>query len=356
MKILYVTRHFNHSGYLILKRLLEEGFDISGILLHEDDDKLRNSFYRFFYKLQYYLQSKYYGFSRLKNFNSEESLAKKNKLNIIYSKSIKSDAFYEALKELNPEIIVLGGGWHELIPERVYSYPIYGCINTHPSLLPEFRGTSITRWQVLHGIEKSGSTIHYVDGKFDTGGMLAQKELQLGKLHTIGPQQLFYKLGEIGADIMVELLHKIKVERKILSSNVVEHNPKYYNYFKRWRWDEKKLFVDWSQTLKEIHFFVLSCTQEHYKYLGPIIYINGQTYFLRKTRVLEKTTASTFETDELYWVELANKNLALTKNSSEYLLEVCQIQKYEANKSLTHRALNPKRILKEQINKRFSNE
>lgn len=355
MKILYVTRHFNHSGYLVLERLIQDNFNITGVLLHDNSDKLRNRYYRFFYRLKYYVESKYFGFERLKNLNSEEELARKHNLNRLYTKSIKSVSFYQELIRTNPDIIVLGGGWHELIPKRVFSYPKYGCINTHPSLLPEFRGTSITRWQVLHGIKKSGSTIHYVDDRFDTGGMLAQKELCLSNEHQISPQQLFYHLGKLGADIMSIVLKKIESEKKILSTQVVHHNEKFYKYFKKWQWDETKLIVNWNNDLRSIHYFILSCSQEHYKYLGPIIFIEKKKYFLRKTKLIKNEIVES-ESNALICVKLRNGNVGITSKVSDYTLELIQIQPFNVRQDRINKAFNPNKILLKKINKPFLNE
>lgn len=284
MKILYVSRHFNHSGYIILEKLIENNIAIAAVLLHDDNDLFRKPFIRqlllFFYKLKCF----YYRCKPLKTIKSEMFLAKKNNIPILLTKSIKSDSFYEDLTKLNPDIIVLGGGWHELIPQRVYSYPKLGCINTHPSLLPEFRGTSITRWQVLHGVELSGSTIHYVDDKFDTGGVLSQKSTEVSPETT--PQELFHQLGRVGAEIMIPLLRKFESEGK-QNTYTVNHNSSYYKYFSRWKWNEEDLKINWNESFKNIHFKILSNTQESYEYLGPIMEFNENSYFIRQSKLIE---------------------------------------------------------------------
>ncbi|NVJ46716.1 MAG: hypothetical protein HWE07_06300 [Cytophagia bacterium] len=284
MRILYITRHFNHSGYLVLEKLIEEKFNIVGIVLHKDSNRWRNRYFRPFLTLLYNLSCSFYSAERLKTTDSEESIAKKNQIPILWTKSIKSDAFFDRLKSINPDIIVLGGGWHELLPERVFNFPSLGCINTHPSLLPEFRGTSITRWQVLHGLRRSGSTIHYVDDNFDTGGALAQKKISIPIGTT--PQKLFFMLGEVGAEIMVELLRSFEANGRQTPFRV-EHNADHYEYFKKWQWSEERLIIDWAQSFYDIYHFVLANTQESYKYLGPLLILNSNKYFIREVTIRE---------------------------------------------------------------------
>lgn len=60
MKILYVTRHFNHSGYLILQRLIAEGIPIAAILLHKVRDPWRSPVQGFFLRLWYRFTCWYY--------------------------------------------------------------------------------------------------------------------------------------------------------------------------------------------------------------------------------------------------------------------------------------------------------
>ena len=251
-------------------------------------------------------------------------------------------------------MIVLGGGWHELLPERVFNFPRLGCINTHPSLLPEFRGTSSTRWQIKNSMPYSGSTIHYVNNKFDEGEVLTQKKIFLGENYNDAPQQLFYKLGEVGADIMIPLLKRIQKD-DIPTPFKAHHNLQFYNYYKKWKWDFNELKIKWTYSLREIHFYVLSCSQEHYKYLGPHFKFHGTTYFLRKT-ILHKSNGSDqseMKKGHLYIIALENKNIGLTRKGEDYVLELCRVQKY--SESGIKRAFNPRRLMQSKINKIFTN-
>jgi methionyl-tRNA formyltransferase len=333
MKILYVTRHFNHSGYIILDALIREKFNIAAVLLHRDNNKWRSRFFRIFLLMSYRFKCWYYRCRPLKTVQSEEFLAKRHNIPIIWDKSIKSDSIYKALQDLNPDIIVLGGGWHELIPKRVFSFARLGCINTHPSLLPEFRGTSITRWQVYHGVTRSGSTIHYVDDTFDTGGILAQAECEVG--HRSSPQELFFKLGEVGADIMVPLLRDFEQNGR-KQPYFVEHNPEFYHYYKRWQWDEKTLAINWSWPLRKIHFHILGNTQESYEYLGPVLEHDNQRYFVRESDLVgldeaSAAHASRLHDGELHVLDVKDDAIWLIKKGCPFALVLISLQEYDSH-------------------------
>src|SRR5690606_41424275 len=121
-------------------------------------------------------------------------------------------------------------GWHELITERIFNFTKLGCINLHPSLLPEFKGTSITRWQVLKGVRRSGCTIHVINENFDEGEILAQDALSVSE--EITPQTLFYELGLLGAEMMTNLLHSIEKNGKPKPISVT--GGEHQKYFSKW--------------------------------------------------------------------------------------------------------------------------
>ena len=51
-------------------------------------------------------------------------------------------------------------------------------INTHPSLLPSFRGKDAIEQAMEFGVKVYGITIHYVDSSLDGGKIIAQKSFE----------------------------------------------------------------------------------------------------------------------------------------------------------------------------------
>ena len=50
--------------------------------------------------------------------------------------------------------------------------PKYGCINFHPALLPDYRGTAGYNVAILNKLPEWGATAHYVDEEIDTGSII----------------------------------------------------------------------------------------------------------------------------------------------------------------------------------------
>jgi len=329
MRIIYITRHFNKSGYVILNRIISENIKIEAVVLHKSKDIWNNVFLRSFLLSWYKFKCYYYRCKPSKTTNSEYLLAKKYHIPIFLIKSVKSNYFYEFLQKKFPDLIVIGGGWHELIPKRVFNLPKYGCINTHPSLLPEFRGTSITRWQIFYGVKRSGCTIHYVNDKFDAGGIVAQDEISVP--NDITPQELFYKLSELGADLMVDLLNKFD-NGNVPDTITPEHNKDFYKYFSKWKWSIEKLRIDWSKSFEEIHCKILANTQESYEYPGPYFYYNGKRFIIRITRLHSYnnyTIKGIYNNNRIYVVANTNDSLFIYRQGEKNVLEIAQIQKYD---------------------------
>ncbi len=52
-------------------------------------------------------------------------------------------------------------------------------INSHPSLLPDFKGHNAVEQALASGVDKTGCTIHIATAKVDTGEVLAQAEVSI---------------------------------------------------------------------------------------------------------------------------------------------------------------------------------
>lgn len=62
----------------------------------------------------------------------------------------------------------------QIIREPLLSLPRHGCLNIHPSLLPEFRGVDSVFQAMLHGVSEIGTTLHRTTARIDAGDVLAQ--------------------------------------------------------------------------------------------------------------------------------------------------------------------------------------
>lgn len=121
--------------------------------------------------------------------------------------TMKDSSFFEALKNLNPEIIVVVA-YGKILPPHILSLPPRGCINLHASLLPKYRGAAPVQWSIINGDKMTGVTIIQMDEGLDTGDILMQEETAIEDDDTA--ETLGKKLSEIGSSLLLKTLKLIK--------------------------------------------------------------------------------------------------------------------------------------------------
>ncbi len=134
--------------------------------------------------------------------------ALENNLKIYQPEKIKeNNDFIETLRAMKPEFICVVA-YGKILPREILEIPKYGCINVHASLLPKYRGAAPIQWSIINGEEITGVTTMYMDTKMDTGDIILEKEVKIGENETTG--ELWNRLGDIGAELLLETIEKIK--------------------------------------------------------------------------------------------------------------------------------------------------
>ena len=118
----------------------------------------------------------------------------------------KNEEMINEIRELDPDIICVVA-YGMILPKEILDIPKYGAINVHPSLLPQYRGSSPIQYAIINGDRKTGVTTMYLDTKMDAGDIILQKEVRIGTDETTG--ELWSRTSGIGAKLLVETLEKI---------------------------------------------------------------------------------------------------------------------------------------------------
>ena len=93
------------------------------------------------------------------------------------SKDDYEKAIADKLSSYNIDLICLAG-YMRIIGKELLSKYEGIIINTHPSLLPSFRGKDAIEQAMEFGVKVYGITIHYVDSSLDGGKIIAQKSFE----------------------------------------------------------------------------------------------------------------------------------------------------------------------------------
>jgi methionyl-tRNA formyltransferase len=117
--------------------------------------------------------------------------------------NLKDREVIEAFLGLSPDVIAVACfPWR--IPRAVRDLPRLGCLNVHPSLLPRWRGPEPIFWTFHAGDTETGSTVHVMDGGFDTGPVVVQERITISP-GSDGPA-LERNLAELGGKLLVRAI------------------------------------------------------------------------------------------------------------------------------------------------------
>ena len=111
------------------------------------------------------------------------------------------------LVNLKPDLMITCA-FGQILSQEILDIPKHGVINIHASLLPKYRGASPIHYAIYNGESKTGITIMKTDIGIDTGDILLQKELEIGKEETCG--ELFERLSVLGASSILQALELIE--------------------------------------------------------------------------------------------------------------------------------------------------
>ena len=122
---------------------------------------------------------------------------------VIQPPTLRSPDAVAALAAYRPDLIIVAA-YGQLLPPAVLDLPELGCLNIHPSLLPQHRGPSPVAGAILAGDAVTGVSIMRLDAGMDTGPIIAQQQ------RPITPQDdaatLTDALFRDGADLLNQII------------------------------------------------------------------------------------------------------------------------------------------------------
>lgn len=120
--------------------------------------------------------------------------------------ALDDPGFLDAVAALQPELVAVAG-FHLKLPRSLLRLPRLGAVNTHLSLLPQYRGPCPWKWAIIRGERTTGVTIHVMTPRFDRGEILAQRRIALED-HETG-ESLFQRLAAEGAELLGETVKRL---------------------------------------------------------------------------------------------------------------------------------------------------
>lgn len=117
-----------------------------------------------------------------------------------------TESLIQEIKEIRPDVI-FSVYYRKIFPSKLLKIPQLGCINIHPSLLPEYRGPVPTAWAIMNGENFFGITVHYMDKGIDTGDILVQERYEIFENET--GYELYTRAMKLGTEMLKRNFYKI---------------------------------------------------------------------------------------------------------------------------------------------------
>lgn len=172
--------------------------------------------------------------------------ALKHRIPVLQPEKLKDDAFLSSLRQAAPHLMVVVA--FRMLPKIVWLIPDYGTINLHASLLPQYRGAAPIHWAVMNGEETTGLTTFFINEEIDTGDVLLQETLPIGREMDTGELHEVMQLK--GAALLLKTVDEIRqgsihpVKQQEMSASSLKPAPKL---------TRQHCKIDWTRPARDIY-------------------------------------------------------------------------------------------------------
>lgn len=132
-----------------------------------------------------------------------KQLAQQHDLPVLQPESLRTEEAQAELAALEPDLMVVVA-YGLILPQAVLDIPRLGCINSHASLLPRWRGAAPIQRAIEAGDQHSGVTVMRMEAGLDTGPMLLKVTTPISAQDTGG--SLHDRLAELGPPAVLQAI------------------------------------------------------------------------------------------------------------------------------------------------------
>jgi methionyl-tRNA formyltransferase len=170
-------------------------------------------------------------------------LALQQQLPVYQPASLRTAEAQAQLAALQPDLMVVVA-YGLILPQAVLDIPRLGCINSHASLLPRWRGAAPIQRAVEAGDSESGVTLMQMEAGLDTGPMLLKVHTPISNEDTAG--SLHDRLAGLGAQALLQALEGLA--SGTLNAEVQDDRLACYAH----KLNKEEARLDWSRPAAEL--------------------------------------------------------------------------------------------------------
>lgn len=192
--------------------------------------------------------------------------------------SINSEEAKNALEDHDIDVLLVMG-WPELLEPELLETPNMGCVGRHLSLLPKRRGRAPVAWALIHGLEKTGVSIFWLDEGVDSGPIIGQREVE------IDPDDHAQDLHDKCTEGTIALLNEEIIPQfraDDISAEPQDHSEATYTHPRR----PDMGIIDWTDSAWSVHNFIRG--QSH-PYPGAFTYHQMDKVTMWYSEVVDET-------------------------------------------------------------------
>ena len=213
---------------------------------------------------------------------------------------------YEEVLNYEPDLILVCA-YGQIIPKAVLDHPRYGCVNTHGSLLPKYRGGAPIQRSIIEGEKETGITLMYMSEKMDEGDILAQDKLVITDDDT--NSSLFSKMSDLALAMLRRDLDKIiRGEIKAIPQ---DHDKATYAYNLK-KEDE---YIDFGEQVRKVYDHIRGLLDDP----GAYSVLDDKVYKFHKVRYTDEVLTEPCTIYGLY-----DKALAIGAKDGTILVDIIQ--------------------------------
>lgn len=310
MKIVYFGSA--EFGLPSLKALIEKKYEVCCVVTQPDKQKGRGM---------------HIAQTPIKDFALSESLK------IYQPEKINTPEAIEFLSALKPDLfIVIAYG--QILSKQILDIPAIMSINTHASILPEYRGAAPINWAIIDGKTQTGNTIIKMSPKMDAGPIILQSKINIKSEDNA--ITLENKLSLNASELLLKTLESIKDSSFRLSDQSETEVTLAYKMKKN------DGLINWNKTAEDIHNLIRGCLG----WPDAFTHFQGKLLKIFKTSPVMDISQVGAHPGEI--IQVHKNNILVATGKGSLLIEELQIEgkkRMEAGEFIAGHKIKPGEIL-----------
>ena len=179
------------------------------------------------------------------HFTAEETA--QNSIKVIQPENLAGSSAQKEIKDLMPGLIIVAA-YGMMVPQEILAIPPHGCLNVHPSLLPQYRGASPIQAAIAKRDKTTGVSIIKMSQRMDAGDIVAQTRIAIPE--KVSYSELEEQLSQVSASLLIKVIPDY-LDRKIIPRKQKEEEATFTSLIKK-----EDGHIKWSMPAADIEAIV----------------------------------------------------------------------------------------------------